>query len=252
MSKITLDEVRNTVSQKGWTLVSDKYVNLNTDLEFICENGHTVFKPYKVIRKNITCPICEKNSASSKNSISLPKKDAYRILALDQASLITGWSLWDGEELVGHGIFKAKDSKDSVVRISEMKNWVINMVENNKPDLVILEDIQLQDFSGNPSKGINKFDNVGIITFKTLSKLLGTLEVALEENKILYKVIFASTWRAGVGVKGRKRPDKKKSAQLIVKRIFDLDVSEDEADAICIGMYGSQNFGKEVKMIKWE
>ena len=39
---------------------------------------------------------------------------------------------------------------------------------------------------------------------------------------------------------------------MLVKRWYDVQVSEDEADAICIGRYGSNNFKKEIEMVSWE
>lgn len=250
MPKFSFEEVKQKVEENGWTLLSTSYVNLNTDLEVLCPEGHKIFKPFKFLRENTQCPLCKKQSLQQLSSVSIPKNKNFRILALDQATLITGWSLWDGKELIAHGIFSAQETKDTIKRIREISNWVVNMVENNKPDLVILEDIQLQEFK-NPKNTYAKFDNVGIITFKTLAKLMGVLEATLEDRKINYKVVFSSTWRSAVGVKGKSRADKKKSAQLLVKKEFGINASEDEADAICIGKYGAITFSKEVDMISW-
>ena len=45
-------------------------------------------------------------------------------------------------------------------------------------------------------------------------------------------MVKASEWRKRVGIKGRKRADVKKEAIEMVKELYGLDVSEDEAEAI--------------------
>jgi hypothetical protein len=45
------------------------------------------------------------------------------------------------------------------------------------------------------------------------------------------------TWRNYNQIKGRSRSDQKKNAQIKVKTLFDINVTNDEADAILIGRY---------------
>lgn len=254
MSKISIEEVKCAVEKDGCILISTEYKNLETDLEIQCEKGHTFFKKYKAIRKDgCKCPICGAGAVKGgTTSISKPKTKKYRILALDQATLTTGWSLWDDGELVGYGLLTVPSGKtDTIARINYIKQWLISMIENNSPDLVLLEDIQLQEFHSN-KKSDSKFDNVGITTFKVLAKLQGVLESCLREQGVSCKIVFSQTWRAKVGVKGARRPDRKRSAQLIVSNLYNIRVSEDEADAILIGKYGSLTYKKDPTMVSWE
>lgn len=245
MSKISYEEVKKTVEQNFCSLVSTQYKNLKENLEIRCPNGHIFFQNYDYIRKHgCCCPQCNKENLVSKESYSAPKTSKYRILALDQATLLTGWSLWDGKDLIAYGAFKSQE-KSSPERIHYLKEWLISMIENNNPDLVLLEDIQLQDY-GNGYNGTS----TGIITFKVLAKLQGVLEDILIEKSIPYHIVHTATWRAAVGVKGRKRVDKKRSAQLIVKQLYGLTATEDEADAICIGRYGILTY-QGSKIIEW-
>lgn len=58
-SKIKYEEVKESIEAKGWTLISDTYVNLKTDLELNCPNGHEVHTTYEDWRKgNCECAIC--------------------------------------------------------------------------------------------------------------------------------------------------------------------------------------------------
>lgn len=104
------------------------------------------------------------------------------------------------------------------------------MLASWKPDLVILEDIQLQKF-GNGEEAV--------LVFKKLAHLQGVLKNYLYEMNYDYKVVSPSTWRAFSQIKGKSRTEKKKSAQLIVKKLYDVSVTQDEADAILIGRWGA-------------
>lgn len=43
---------------------------------------------------------------------------------------------------------------------------------------------------------------------------------------------------------GKTRPEQKKAAQQLVKQQYDISVTQDEADAICIGMAGIKEYQK--------
>lgn len=90
----------------------------------------------------------------------------------------------------------------------------------------------------------------GVTVYKALAELLGVLQVSLREQGVDFKVVSSSTWRSDVGIKGKTRTDKKRSAQVHVRDWFDINVTEDEADAICIGRYGTRNC-KPVEMFQW-
>mgnify|MGYP003348320532 CR=1 FL=1 len=93
--KITIEQIKEEAAEYGWSVVSDKYVNLDTDMTFECQEGHTVFLPYKKVRDRWLCPTCAASQYAEPNHV--PKQKAAgvrRILALDQASRITGYSIF--------------------------------------------------------------------------------------------------------------------------------------------------------------
>ena len=98
------------------------------------------------------------------------------------------------------------------------------MIELWKPDFVGLEGIQYQQ-------------NMGVTTFETLARLQGILMETLYELNIQFSICHTNTWRAYCKVKGRTRTDKKRSMQMLAKEWFDITVTDDEADAICIGYF---------------
>lgn len=251
MSKITYEEVKGFLESNDWELLSASYTNLNTDLEVKCKNGHILSIPYKTLRKGCICPICQKEQAQSYQVKTTDKTDSFRILAIDQATILSGWSLWDDKKIIAYGTFFADEKLSTIERLIQVRQWLIEMVKGNKPDLVLLEDIQLQDFHNNQKNKTEKYDNVGIVTFKILAKLQGVLEATLTELKVDYKIVHSASWRAELNIKGRSRVDKKRSAQFLIKDWYGINATEDEADAICIGKYGTEKYSAPIKMINW-
>lgn len=228
-SRIKIEEVRENVEQAGWKLISDTYQNLKADLVGLCPQGHENHFTYEDWRKGkVLCKICNK-SAFVKINEKPSKKNGYRILAFDQASITSGWAVFDDDKLVNYGKWTSNGSH-STQRISLTKAWFASMIEQWKPDEVILEDIQL-----------HKFENQGeaVLTFKKLAHLQGVLKNYCFDNGIPYKVVSPSTWRTDTNIKGKTRNDKKRNAQLKVQSFYDINVTQDEADAILIGRWAT-------------
>ena len=147
------------------------------------------------------------------------------ILALDQSSRITGYSVFQDGKLIQSGIIKLTNS-DIGIRLVQLRNTIIEYIKKWNIDYVIYEDIQLQNSATN-----------NVETFKILAEVIGVLEELFNELNIPHGAVLSTVWKSAVGVKGRYRADQKKNAQLLVKNTYGLDVSEDESDAICIGTY---------------
>lgn len=49
--------------------------------------------------------------------------------------------------------------------------------------------------------------------------------------------ILAASWKSGLGISGRTRPEQKKNAQNYVVNKYEVTPTQDECDAICIGEY---------------
>lgn len=173
------------------------------------------------------------------------KSGATRILALDQATNVSGWAVFDDKELVQCGTFQSNQAT-LIEKIETVRQWVASMVDMWQPDRVVIEDIQLQQFGAKDGNNVE-----GVTTYKALAHLQGVLLNFFYINNIKNDIVHAATWRAYCGVKGRTRTDKKRSAQLLIKEWYDASVSQDEADAICIGKYeAEQNFHNNT-MIEW-
>ena len=145
------------------------------------------------------------------------------ILAFDQSSRTSGYSVFEDQKLITQGTFTF--TQDNMgVRLTHIRDKISSLIEQYHPDLIAFEDIQLQQ---------------NVETFKVLAHVFGIVWELAEELNIKNESILAGTWRKGLGIIGRTRPEQKKNAQRWVYNNFNLSVSEDAADAICIGAYAS-------------
>lgn len=242
MSRIKIEDVREELKQIGWTLISEEYKNLDTDLEMMCPEHHKVFMPLKKWRKHAQCPTCESAHIVKNLAKSAPKKKmgTTRVLALDDATGTTGYAIFDGDSLIKYGKITIQGN-DAIERILELKQWLVSMLDNWTPDIVAIEDIQLQQ---------GRFENVK--TYKVLAQLQGVLLTTLLENSIEYYVIPPATWRSTCSITARTRADQKRQAQQRVESWYDIKATQDEADAICIGYHVMMKIIKSNTLLSWE
>ena len=223
---INIYSVRNHLEQEGWTLVSDHYKNLDTELEMICPQGHKQTQTYKQWRKYIQCDQCMAGDPfkGKKNNVPIKKIDTYRILALDAATNITGYSIYDNNALVTYGTYKTTESEDVTERINEFKHWLEEVIDKIKPDFIQVENIQLQH---------NQVE-----LYRKLANLQGVILDTCFEKNIPCNLVYSTEWRRYCGVgEGTGRENKKKQAQDKVFVWYGEKCTQDEADAICIGKY---------------
>lgn len=224
--------VSNHLESEGWKLVSTEYKNLNTELEMICPHGHKQIITYGSWRKQPICEIClaGDTTKAKKNKISLKGPDTIRVLALDAATSISGYAVYDDNVLVSYGTFKANKDSNATARINEIKKWLLDFLQKNEVDFLGLENIQLQNVRGG---------RMSVEVYKTLANLQGVLLDAAFETCIDYALAYPSEWRkyCGISEGDAHRENKKKQAQDKVKMWYDLNCTQDEADAICMGKY---------------
>lgn len=151
-----------------------------------------------------------------------------KLLALDQSSRITGWSVFDSGQLIQHGKFELT-SNDIDQRLVQFKNQIKSLIYQYKIDEVIYEDIQLQN---------NVINNVQ--TFKILAEIYGILSELLAEMRLPHTSILASQWKSSLHIKGRTRPEQKRNAQQYILNEFNIKATQDEVDSICIGLHHIQ------------
>ncbi len=233
MSSINIYVVKNALETEKWQLVSDTYKNLKTPLEMICPQGHHQTQTFDQWRKHKICDVCMAGDPYKIKRNKVPQKNVNttRILALDAATSITGYSIYDDNVLVNYGTFKTNSILTSTERINQVKNWLKVALNEWQPDFVGIENIQLQSY------GARNLTQVK--TFQTLANLQGVILDTIFEACIDSDTVYPSEWRSYCGINDgdSHRDAKKKAAQAKVITWYNIDCTEDEADAICIGKY---------------
>lgn len=142
-----------------------------------------------------------------------------KLIAFDQSTTASGWCVMElgSGDIIDSGVILPNKNDETIDRITYTIKRCLNLVRTNEVAFVFIEGVQNQR---NP------------VVFEVLAKLAGTLEIMLYESGYLVNVVKASEWRRRVGIKSRKRADVKKEAIDMVKEIYGLEVSEDEAEAI--------------------
>ena len=145
-----------------------------------------------------------------------------KILAFDQSSKLSGWSLFEDDKYSCSGVIDKSKIKDSDRRIGEMGLEICKKIQELKPDCVIIENVQQQ---------------AGVATVILLSRLQGFILGWCYAHNVRIEIIGPSQWRSTLSFRqgaGVKRKELKVQSIEYVKSNYGLDVSEDEAESICI------------------
>jgi Holliday junction resolvasome RuvABC endonuclease subunit len=161
-----------------------------------------------------------------------------RLLALDQASKVSGYAVFiDGKlETFGKLSFNNESLGERLFRIREA---VAKLIADYGIEEVIFEDIQLQSNVGN-----------NVQTFKALAEVYGVIYELVTELDLPNTSVLASSWKSALGIKGRTRQEQKRKAQAYVTNIYGIKATQDESDAICIGSYFLNKQDKVDTLIK--
>lgn len=149
-----------------------------------------------------------------------------KLLALDQGTSVSGYALFDGTDLVKHGVIFANKKDEYWIRLQYMRNKVERMIKEYRPDYVVIEGIAMQR------------DQQALIK---LGQLQGVIMGASFSNQIPVDILLPTHWRKLNGFKqgaGVKREDLKQQAFDMVQGCYHISPvpMEDEAEAIAIGI----------------
>lgn len=101
-----LEQVKQTVEAKGYTLVSaDGYKNQDSLIVVECAKGHKTTVSLSEFKKvSFECPSCNQN-VQFNNPMQVPPKQGYRVIGFDQATEHFGVSVFDNGQLVFFNLF---------------------------------------------------------------------------------------------------------------------------------------------------
>ena len=152
-----------------------------------------------------------------------------KILALDQSLNTTGWAIFDEDSLVDFNHFKISAAGSISERLGALWEQIHKLHQTHQFEYLYLEDIQYQ----------NNKD-----TYKKLAYAQAAILLWCFFSEVDYLILSPSHWRKIItdnyGVKfGRARTEQKAQCGSFVKEKFRVDPTEDESDAIAIGVAGN-------------
>ena len=152
------------------------------------------------------------------------------LLSLDTSTTSTGWAIFkDGEYQESGVIDDFKKVKNGYERLKLMTKELLDSIGQLKPDIIVIEKDVV-------------FGNMKVIDM--LMKIIGAVYGFCLFNGITYYEFAPSEWRKYVKLQafGRKRDEFKKASIKYIKDNLNMDVNDDEADAICIGLAYCKKF----------
>lgn len=143
-----------------------------------------------------------------------------RVLSVDQGTKISGYAIFQNEQLIASGILKGNEKYGTRMRMYDMVEQISNLIDEYRPDILVLEE---------------PFAKVNLHVFEVLCELFGILGYVAHKKEVSLATYSAAVWRAEIELKGKQRAEQKAKAIEFVKTIFNMDCSEDESEAILIG-----------------
>ena len=165
----------------------------------------------------------------------MPKK---YLLALDQATQVTGWALFENGKLIQQDIFSPTGQLE--VRLTKIRKWLNDFLDKYPKEIeVALEEIQLQNLHGQSKE-------MGVTTYKKLAYVQGIIIELLTSKNIPYEIVPSVSWKSSCGIKGKNSQEQKANAAAYVLQEFNISPIQDTCDAICIGQHILKNQSVEV------
>lgn len=156
-----------------------------------------------------------------------------KILALDQALGTTGWAVFDNKSLIAANSFSISKTAPMDRRLLDIYKNLTELYYQYEFEKICFEDIQLQ--AGNA------------LTYKHLAYAQAAIILWCGHMDMKWLMSAPSHWRKVLGGNfGRKRAEQKRHAIELVQKWYNIEVSSDIADAICIGKAAIQENNKKV------
>lgn len=133
--------------------------------------------------------------------------------------------------MIGYGLLNSNVKENNPLeRMRIMGNLIRDKLRKLCPDVVVIEGVQFQN---------------NYRTYSQLSQMQGVIFNILFEQNIEFRLIEPTAWKSYSKIKGKKRVEQKENTILMVRNKFNINVSEDEADAIGIGVWAINNINNK-------
>lgn len=147
-----------------------------------------------------------------------------KLLSFDTSTTKTGAAYFEDGKYKESFLITPEDNADKNERFADMCRRVLSTLESYKPDIVVVEKV-------------NVFRNMDAT--RKLCELIGVVRAWTIINNVFMYEIQPTEWRSQIGIqsKGKKRDDfKRLSIEYANNNVTDKKLTDDEADAICAGV----------------
>lgn len=151
-----------------------------------------------------------------------------RMISIDSSTKRSAYAVFDNGNYISSELIDCQE-KILEKRFKNMALLLINSIAKLNPDIIYIEDTVVPRNAQ---------------TQRFLTRLQGVIYGYCILNNCEFNSIRPTEWRKLVGIdQGRKkREDLKQLAIEMVKKKFDLDVNDDEAEAVLIGVAAIKKF----------
>ena len=154
------------------------------------------------------------------------------VLALDQSTRITGWSVFEDGNYIISGVVDLCKITDTNERSKQMGLEICKLIKEHKPSEIVMEEVAMQS---------------NVDTLKKLARIQGMVIGFATAHNIPTHILEPSRWRAALNfVQGPKvkRTQLKQQSRDFVKNVIGLQIkSEDENEATAINEAAHRIYG---------
>lgn len=155
-----------------------------------------------------------------------------RMLSMDQSTRVTGWSVFEDGQYVKSGVIDLHKNTDTDERSKQMAVEICKIIEDNKPQHVIIEEVQQQS---------------NVATVIKLARIQGVAIGFCAAHDIDIHILTPTRWRSALGYQQGpkvKREMLKEQSLNFVKSELGLNIdSEDENEACAINAAAHRIYG---------
>ena len=154
-----------------------------------------------------------------------------KVVCFDQSTRCSGYAYFLDGEYVESGVIDMNKSKlDTDERSFEMAKELWKILKKYKPEYAIIENVQKQTSI-----------NITLV----LARLQGMIIGYAEAHGVKVHILPPTTWRKSLSFNQGpkiKRAELKQQSIDYVKKHYGIDVTDDQSDAICLGVAAHKIF----------
>lgn len=162
-----------------------------------------------------------------------------KLLSIDQAATLSGWSYWEDEKLIEWGTIEpTPKSAKGGRRLTSLRAKFSELIDKYKPSIILIENPVGGEEDKNPKGHKNNSAENNWITMQVLCQVQGMLLQLIDEKNVNVEIVSPSSWQDTCGIHKRDRISRKAGAKSFVERQYKLDnVIQDVCDSVCIAYH---------------